>query len=220
MRVALSGPGTIGVAVLCVAALTGCPSSNSGSARDGGAGAAGSAASAGTGGAAGAGGASGTAGAAGALGECPTRYDLPHYDGGTSGLCDPAESNWCSCPMGAAAVFGSNCSPDGTACGCLAAECTWYFPATECGWGSRPAACKALADAVDCSGAAKYGGVPCASDKDCADGRSCNVRVANRMFCEGAVFARAADYCTDAGADAGDGAAGDAGAGPDAGDGG
>lgn len=220
MRVALSGPGTIGVAVLCVAALTGCPSSNSGSARDGGAGAAGSAASGGTGGVAGAGGASGAAGAAGALGECPTHYDLPHYDGGTAGLCDPAESNWCSCPLGAAAVVGTECSPDGTACVCLGATCTWYFPAAECGWNSHSLACPSLADATGCPDTPDRAARPCASDKDCAGGHHCTLRVANRMFCDNSFVAYAKDYCTDAGADAGDGAAGDAGAGPDAGDGG
>jgi hypothetical protein len=197
--------GAVVLAASLVITLAGCPSSNSESPHDGGAGGSG-------------GGAAGTGGSSGDAGGCPTAYDLPHYAGDTTGLCDPAESTLCSCTEFGAAL-SSECTPDGSTCVLWPDFCTDYSNtsfAVECGWNAVPAACPALGNAVNNPDDTSHA-TPCASDADCVPGHYCAIRVANRMFCDDAVFHYADEYCTDAGTDGGDGAAGSAGA---AGDGG
>lgn len=180
-----------------------------------------------TGGAGGRGGSSGTGGAEAGGGACaptagapsldtqgcPNAYFLPRYDGGLCALCDPGVSTQCpsagGCDFGA--TFSTECTPDGTACTSLSATSFCPGGPVECGWTSTPA-CPALGKAV---AQQEAGAAPCASEADCAQGAHCSVRVANRMFCTGAVFVHARDYCPDGGADAGMDASG---AGADASD--
>jgi hypothetical protein len=172
------------------------------------------------GGGADAGGASGNGGNAGGgtagdAGKCPTEYDLPHYTGSTADLCDPGESMLCTCKGDKFDAEVPECTPDGTACIIAFNSCSDFIPVpgAECGWDAEPPACPALVEAVTAAiHAGATGPAPCTSDADCAPpctsdadcapvpGHYCNVRLANRMFCNNSfpVF-RASDYCTDAG---------------------
>ena len=162
-----------------------------------------------------------TAGAGGAVNidGCPTAYILDHYDGDTCGLCDPGISMQCSalCDWGAAVTV--ECSPDGTTCGVFPEDGGFC----ECGWRGE-AACPALFKAAEAGMSLGRFARACVSDNGCGLGHHCDVRIANRMFCDIGNLYYAKDYCPDAGTDSGaDGAdagvdSGDAGA--DAADGG
>ena len=130
--------------------------------------------------------------------DCPTQYDLPHYDGDRTGLCAPWESTQCDCPgpLQTNAAQDVECSPDGRACVYFTAQCEGDW---ECGWleGNDPrVACPELTMVSENMDATR----PCAADSDCSEGHYCSQRVANRMFCDDVVVRRAAELCGNGGA--------------------
>ncbi len=211
------------LALVALACAPGCKSNSAAPPAEGGAGSGaggsgGKAEAGGTGGNGGSGGSprsdSGcapTAGAGGALDEnhCPTAYVLPHYHGDTCGLCDPGASRQCSsvCDWPANEGPFTECTPDGTACTLFGADCNGLGCgagpgcSVECGWGGTPA-CQALYDAAKPNKSYLLGWV-CTNDSQCDPGHYCDLRVANRMFCDNAVIFYAKDYCADAGVDGG-----------------
>jgi len=156
---------------------------------------------------------------------CANAYILPHYDGDICGLCDPGVSTQCSNASGCdwAAVETVTCSPDGSVCAVFGSACSG---GPECGWGGVPACAALFGAASQEMNNPTPGSRPgaCSKDDQCGPGHYCNVRVANRMFCDNGRVFYAKDYCPDAGTDSGaDGAdagvdAADAGIYADAGD--
>lgn len=117
----------------------------------------------------------------------PTGYDLPHYDGGTDGLCDPVDSIGCN-TSDIVAAEEVVCTPSHDAC-CFAGE---LFEPEPCGWvgcsfgddapAGEPGKCEnelAKTTLATQSPVCNF----CASDADCKGSTFCNIRLGDRMIC-------------------------------------
>jgi hypothetical protein len=109
---------------------------------------------------------------------CRAHYDLPSYDGNSSGLCAPELSTQCDCGDVAQSVEAEcppGVEPGEPDCIVVSQFCSLHEPVAECGW-------IICADTESCVDAGEEVSRPCASDADCGE-RTCSKRIHDRMFC-------------------------------------
>ncbi len=116
-------------------------------------------------------------------GDCPTSYDLASYSGDAGGLCPPEDATMCSC-FELTAAEQVTCDPTGAGCVKLPGLCD------VCGWvnctdptPTDPQEC-AQYEAILPGIRAGATTLACSQDFDCGTGRTCTLRIGNRMFCE------------------------------------